>query len=284
MQSVNFDYVFTNVLDYSTILISNALMFNYLFADGEINIPRLTIFLLYSLFTIWFRERVNFYVLGEKIAKVKRDHQVWNPALMYYIFQNVSLTILYFKLFGADWFGGFKTTQIELTWGCYLEIMGSFYALRILNDIFSLLPFHGLMHSKYMRWFHDTHHEVSKNAQSIMALHIGVIDCGLENFTAPLILFAFQYIFGFEMKVHLFSAVLSTFITYINHHSVNPHSIVLWNPVLDHLFKCNVAHQLHHSLHDTSYTTFVPYHHVFSSLREKDVKLYNKVMKTAFLF
>lgn len=277
----SFEYVYTNVLDYSTILLANGLMYNHLFQDGSgIDIPKVSVMLLFALFTIHLREKINFFVLGDRIAKAKRNHQLWNPWLVYYIFQNVTLTILYFKLFGS--FGFFETSPIQLTWASYSNVMFSFYALRVLNDIFSLMPFHGLMHSKYMRYFHDIHHEVNTNAQSIMALHIGIIDCGLENFTAPLILFAVQYLLGFEMRVHLFSAVLSTFITYINHHSVNPHSVVLWNPVLDYVFKCNVAHQLHHSL-NMDYTTFVPYHHVFSSLRTKDMEIYNKIMKTTFL-
>jgi len=91
-----------------------------------------------------------------------------------------------------------------------------------------------------------------------------------------------QYLLGLDVGIHWFVGVLLTF-----HdgalHSINPYSIMYFNPILDNRLKGNVTHQLHHAL-NKGYYLFVPYEHFDADARSKDVQKYNKVFKTTFTF
>ena len=117
------------------------------------------------------------------------------------------------------------------------------------------------------------------------AFHIHVLDLLIENTGAPTLLFLGQYLTGWQQSVglNMFALVL-----YTCHdgalHSINPYSVMYFFPVLDHIMKGNICHQLHHALNN-DYIQFVPYAHMWSSRRrQKDIEKYNATFETDFVF
>ena len=100
------------------------------------------------------------------------------------------------------------------------------------------------------------------------AFHIDLPDLIIENVGAPFLLCAAQLLAGRRVGIHWLVGVLLT-----SHdgalHSVNPHSAMYFNPVLDRIFKANVFHQLHHAT-SRGYYRFVPWAHVLPARRRAD--------------
>ena len=99
----------------------------------------------------------------------------------------------------------------------------------------------------------------------------------------PFLLLGGQYVLGLPVGLHWFTGALLTV-----HdgalHSVNPFSVMYFNPIFDWLLEPNVNHQLHHALNKGHYT-FVPWEHALSpAKRTADCNRYNQVFKTNFVF
>ena len=124
----------------------------------------------------------------------------------------------------------------SFTFSFWLSIFGPFYALLALRDVFFLGPLHPILHSR--RWWdlHKVHHEPTKSPQSMHAFHIDLPDLIIENVGAPFLLFCRDSSSPGGARIHWLVGVLLT-----SHdgalHSVNPHSAMYFNPVLDRIFK-----------------------------------------------
>jgi len=231
--------------------------------------------------TFYARERLYFSVFGQRIAKVKRDYTLtWRN--FYFVCQTMITTYLSVNLgiLSQIIVPQFISVFSAKYW---LTILGEFYALQILKDVIFLIPLHERMHeSKWWYQFHKTHHEVGKNAQFFMAYNIDLIDLFIENAGAPVLYWIAQWLLGYKVGVSVGAYILLVWLD-AGIHSVNPYTVLLFNPILDAIFKCNVAHQLHHSKNLDHYT-FLPYCHIWPSCRSRDVKEYNKIFETTFPF
>jgi hypothetical protein len=113
------------------------------------------------------------------------------------------------------------------------------------------------------------------HANVFSALEI-FLEFGLAFYLA---LLANQVMFG-NPSVHLLSAALITW-TPPNLHSENPFTQASGNPILDYIFKPNIAHNLHHAFQlDPLYMASTPMHHWNPSDRAADVDRYNEIMKS----
>lgn len=226
----------------------------------------------------FLREHFFFWLLGNEVALAKRKYSLsfWD---WYYVFQtNVVGTVFsYYGLVQGQYYFKPLTFSFE-TWK---EIFIPFYIMQVLKDILSLQGFHRLMHeSKWCYQFHKEHHTVTKNAQSLQAFHIDVLDLFLENSCAPIAFNAMQYLLGYPVRMNICAAVPGAVMDILIH-SVNPHSAVLGNPVLDYIFACNVSHQIHHTVVTENYM-FIPYHHLLPGERKREKQRYDEIMKTSF--
>ena len=142
------------------------------------------------------------------------------------------------------------------------------------------------------------HHEVQRNAQSLHAFHLDAFDLLVENVGAPFLLLGAQYcaqrLFpsahavasssspSVQVGLHWLTGLLLTF-----HdgglHSINPFSVMYFNPLLDRFLEPNVMHQLHHAVVQ-GYYLFVPWHHLLPGRRRADCDRYNRVFNTDFDF
>jgi hypothetical protein len=237
-----------------------------------------------AVLTLYLRERFHFWLLRDRLPACKTtegglSRETWLHVLQTAVFSQIS----FFMLNSA---GLLKMPRPEFTWKFWGEAYLQFYTMLILRDVFSLAPFHTLMHSspRFYQW-HKKHHQVRKNAQSMHAFHIDLVDLVLENTGAPSILLLAQYLLGFNntnIGVHYFAVGLLT-----AHdgglHSVNPFSAMYFNPFLDHILKGNICHQLHHAL-NKDYIMFVPYRHMLSpAARQSDIDKYQTAFKTDFI-
>lgn len=227
---------------------------------------------------LWGRERIYFRLFGEKIALEKRKGTLSSRTLLF-VFQTYAVSM--FSLFVMCQCGIVWYLPFELSLRFWCETFLLFYVLLVLRDVFFLAPFHHIMH-KHWYWMHKTHHEAMKNAQALHAYHIDVLDLVLENVGAPFLLFGAQYLLGWQVGFSWQVAILLTC-----HdgalHSINPYSVMYFNPALDHFLNPNIYHQLHHAT-SRGYLLFVPYHHVSARLRKVDTDEYNRLFKTTFSF
>lgn len=250
---------------------------NFCFIPHGLNFQSITMALTVIVLSLQIRENVYFLLFGNDIAKIKREY-IMSWIDYYYVCQTTIIFILEGVL--AARAGLFYFTKIEFSWETYCEVFLMFYALQISKDFFSLYFLHEYMHEQWY-FLHKGHHEVRGNANSLLAFHIDPIDLFFENICSPVFVFAAQYFLGYEMGVHVGAILLVAFMD-ANIHSINPFSVLLWNPLLDLLFRCNIAHNLHHTINKENYM-FIPYHHAVPQWRKSDVDRYNKLLETAFV-
>jgi sterol desaturase/sphingolipid hydroxylase (fatty acid hydroxylase superfamily) len=226
------------------------------------------------------REEFYFWLLGDAVAPVKRKYNLSNSDL-WYLFQTTFLGML--AIWWAYHEGIYFWDPMGFNFKTFQQVFFTAYVLQVLKDIFSLAVLHKIMHEiPWLYALHKEHHTVNRNAQALMAYHIDVLDLVIENICAPMIYLLILKVMGWPVRVHLCAFVLSTYLD-VMIHSINPYTVCLLNPVLDILFRCNVAHQIHHSVQTANYT-FVPYHHLFPGTQQKELDDYNKVMKTQFIY
>jgi len=267
----------TFVIDYAFLFANIALM-NFVFSYGT---NYFTFLIKSLLFAILYntREQLCFLLMGDHIAKAKRDYSLswgnYKYALQTLIIFSANNALMQFQ-------GFLYWEPLTFSMKTFVDVFVPFYILQILKDIISLAPFHKLMHTnKTMAKFHEAHHEVKLNCQCLMALHIGVIDLVIENGVAPILYLGARALLGLPMQVHV-AAIFFGGSMDILIHSINPYSSCLFNPILDMIFKCNLAHHVHHGMLTKNYT-FIPYHHIWD-FGNKDASRYNKIMKTNFDF
>merc|ERR1712034_261931 len=68
----------------------------------------------------------------------------------------------------------------------------------------------------------------------------------------------------------------------ICHHSANPYTPFLFNPILDIFMKPVISHNIHHASPNTNFYT-IPYHHLWMGY-ENDLNKYNHFYKTKINF
>lgn len=228
---------------------------------------------------IYARERFYFWFFGDRIAEHKRKGQL-APRTYFYVFQTAALSMSSF--FAMERTGIVFYEPYSFSFPFLGENFGLFYLILILRDVFFLWPLHGLMHTRRWYFLHKTHHEATHDAQSLHAFHIDAFDLVIENVGAPFLLLIAQYFLGFRVGFHWMVGVLLTCHDAALH-SVNPYSVMYFNPLLDRFLKPNVHHQLHHAI-NKGYLLFVPYHHLLGKGKQIDVVEYNRVFRTSFTF
>ena len=246
---------------------------------------------------IYFREEIHFWMLRGRLGGGNNKRQ---GSLTYETWYHVAQTAVFSQtsFFCLGMLGLMNYVEPEWTrWTFWARVYAEFYAMLVLRDVFSLAPFHSLMHNN-PRWYnilHKKHHQVRRDAQAMHAFHIDLIDLVLENTGAPTLLLLVQYLYvtlmikggvGEQQQqpppdgigVHWFAVSLLT-----SHdgslHSINPYSAMYFNPLLDHLMKGTICHQLHHAL-NKGYILFVPYRHLWSpAARRADIDKYRSIFK-----
>lgn len=169
-----------------------------------------------------------------------------------------------------------------------------FLAMSVIKDALSMGVLHRLMHHpKLYKWMHKTHHVPLKETTIVSATYFDIADLVIENAIAPTIMTALYGLVGFPPRVHACANFLLGCMDF-QIHSIAPYTVCFHNPILDHLFNCNVSHQLHHALHTDHFTVW-PWHQLGFSLHETrsnndairrsvdtDMALYNNVFATHF--
>eukprot|EP00494_Astrolonche_serrata_P006710 UN06735 len=114
---------------------------------------------LYRISIILLRTQFYFWFLGDKIAKVKRDYRMtWKN--WYYVVQTVIFGWIVSSI--QLYTSGRYYWKLSHTWQDLFEIYGYFCLLQICKDVFSLMPFHRMMHEiPSLYKYHKEHHTVT---------------------------------------------------------------------------------------------------------------------------
>ena len=163
-----------------------------------------------------------------------------------------------------------------------MQTLTWFYAILAVKDVCLMNTIHRWMHTSpsLYRW-HRTHHEVRHNSRFQLAFHAGGVNLLLEDVGAPFLICGFMWIIGLSgVQFPIYSVhLLALFDGGI--HSVNPFTILFWNPVIDSLLNANIVHNLHHAK-GNKYLTTVPLYHLRVASRKADEMEYDRVMRTRF--
>ena len=139
------------------------------------------------------------------------------------------------------------------------------------------------MHKPENYWLHKTHHKVHEELNAIHTHRIDSIDVFLENGIGLALFMIGQYAICGRVNVHLCAFYYVGYADTVIH-SVNPYSIVHFNPILDYYCKPNMEHNLHHILQD-DYYVFHSFRHILDiKNRDEDLKKYNQLCGTNISF
>lgn len=270
-------YAYTQVLDYGILLCLYMGFWNFVLTLREepdfftVGLAALSFIIVYTA-----REQLYFYLLGDSVPQVKRDYSMSKLDWLYVVKNNL-FVVLHATLSLS--MGTYYFTPMTLDWSILTEILIPFWIIQVLKDVFGLIPFHELMHTHpYFMKLHAAHHTVGRNAQALMAFHIDFLDILLENMSGNILYLVGLWFLGMDAKIHIYAAFLGGIMDTLIH-SINPYTVCLFNPILDYVFRCNVAHQVHHSALTANYT-FIPFHHVLPGGFEHDLKYYNTILKS----
>ena len=173
----------------------------------------------------------------------------------------------------------------------FLNVYVEFLIIAFIKDAISLNIVHQMFHTRFYD-HHKTHHLPMKELSIPNAFYFDVFDLFAENAVCPTLLLGIKALAGGAVNVHYASYHLTALCDQFVH-SLDPYSAVFWNPLFDNIMRCNVSHNLHHSLNRGHYTIW-PLHHIIgvdspnnksgSALSgfESDIKEYNKVFDTNF--
>jgi hypothetical protein len=164
-----------------------------------------------------------------------------------------------------------------------IETLSWFYVLLAVKDLVFMTTFHRLTHTyKTLYVWHRTHHEVRRNGRFQLAYHTDILNLLIEDGGAPILLWLLLYIVGLgEMRIPIYSIHLLTLFDG-GIHSINPFTVLFWNPVVDCMMNANITHTIHHVVRNRHITT-VPLHHLLTpGARKVDELEYDKLMNTRF--
>lgn len=142
-------------------------------------------------------------------------------------------------------------------------------------DICAFQFIHRLLHKQEFFFIHKPHHIGKRDCNAFSAQSFDIRDL-IPSFafsTCSMLLFG-------KGNVHLMT-LLMTMIAANNNHSCNPFSVIMFNPILDKLFRVNMSHQCHYARpKDEEHMGNLPIHHLVPSLRKKDIEKFDKIFNT----
>jgi hypothetical protein len=265
--------IITTVLDY--IMVFTYIIFTFYIWGNQFDIwgglwGGVTMFMLMT-----FHDQLYCWILPENISQAKLDYRVtkenlFSMAKLYVLFTVMAMHGAYTNLYHLDW-KGLNTLYI---------ISFEYWFISQVKDSLVMKNVHKWMHE--YSWFytlHKHHHVANANIQITNAFHFDIIDTFIENLGAPVLLCVLYFSLGLPVRVH-FASFLFLQWTDGMVHSLNPYTVIYFNPIVDYFLKANINHNLHHII-QKGYYVFNPWNHLFD--REslaKDIKIYNEVCKT----
>ena len=142
---------------------------------------------------------------------------------------------------------------------------------------------HPWMHKPENYWMHSHHHKVGVEVQANHAFSISNLDAFIENDIGMFLFFFAKWMLGKPISVNLFSFIAIGWHDVIIH-SLNPYSILHFNPLLEYFVKPTLEHNLHHMI-QKDYYVFDSFKHLIDSKQlDYDVKKYNELCRTTICY
>ena len=182
------------------------------------------------------------------------------------------MTILFFCLSGLMTFESMTNPKVLLQ--IWIEAVAAHFCFTDLVMHIS----HPWMHKKAYS-LHKKHHKGKADLMCIHAIDFDLFDLLLEFGSGIFALILIKGLLGFGSNIHLLSHNLAMIMAY-QIHSGNPYAVVFFNPVLDCLCRPNICHNLHHVVQKDHHVILPLGHFVSAANRRKDIRVYNKNMRT----
>jgi len=165
----------------------------------------------------------------------------------------------------------------------YMKIAIEYWGITLLKDYTMMYFVHPWMHKPENYWMHKHHHLVGVEVQANHGFSISNLDAFIENDIGLFLFFFVQWLITGQISCHLASFYMVGWHDIIVH-SLNPYSIVHFNPLLEYYIKPTLEHNLHHMI-QRDYYVFNSFRHLFSTeRRDQDLAKYNELCKTTMSY
>jgi len=276
-KTLNIPLIGTFIVDY---LMNYGTFFFYWYGWAN-NLTPIGVVFIATSYTIvaLLHDPIHALLWPKMICKAKMAYKyswenVWEAVKLLIQGVVISLAGLYFGVINFNY-----TTFIET----YMLVAMEYWSIILLKDYTMMYFVHPWMHKPENYWIHKHHHLVGIEVQGNHAFSISNLDAFLESDIGMFLYFFVQWLITGKLSVNVASLYLVGWHDVVVH-SLNPYSIVHFNPLLEYYHKPTLEHNLHHMI-QKDYYVFNSFKHVFSTeRRDYDLAKYNELCKTTFCY
>lgn len=276
-KKLNIPMIGTFVVEYVTMGLFIITSF-YFFANNLTILNSIIFGIISSIYT-YSHDPLYCILFPDMIAKVKMNYRYtmkdfWELSRVF--IQNMLTIIIaaHFKLIH------FNYTNFSET---FIEISVQYWAMILLKDYTMMYFLHPWMHKPENYWIHKHHHKVGLEVQANHAFSIDMLDLFIENQVGLFLFYIISWLIYDCISVHYMSFVFLGWHD-IMVHSLNPYSVVHFNPILEYWHKPTLEHNLHHMI-QKDYYVFDSFRHLWDiNRRDQDLAKYNELCRTRINF
>lgn len=272
----------TQLVDYALLAVIIVVGDLFCTTVGTLTLPMYLAALMPLSWVFLARDEMHGRLFSDMLARVKTEDKVAPQTLEYYMSNNLKVCLVTIAMVYAlsdnvlgvmDWHSSLIFDE-----GALLTAYTDGLTMLAVRDVI-FGGIHWAMH-EFCYSLHKKHHTPKRNLRLWNGFEIDLMDFFISGLSGPVFYLPLLYLVAGFRKVHLLSFIF-TFWVDLTIHSMNPYAVVLWNPVLDAIFSCNVAHALHHICTKGWYFV-VPWHQILPSARQADWDKYNRLLDTRF--
>ena len=273
-KKLNKEYLLSTLIDYSMNYLFWGLVVYFYSNENFTKVGQIIIISSFTLMAI-FHEVLYSFMFHYMISKKKLEYKYTKTDIndiMSTVIQATIINIIlqHYGIVHLRYEGFFKT---------YFDIAVEYWLMALLKDIVSLNYFHEWMHRPENYHIHKHHHQVREEVQANHAFHIDSLDLFLENHIGLFLALFVKWLIWGKIDISYISFLCLSWQD-IMIHSLNPYTVIHFNPILDFFHKPIIEHNLHHIL-NKGYYMFNSFRHIYQpDSLSSDLAKYNETLKT----
>jgi len=253
------DYIFFN---------SYIILMYFIYGEEKFTVLASGIIFLIFFAMIIAHDHIYYLLFPDILCQAKINYKITKSNYQ----DMVKIIIFYFGLMMAETYFDHFHLQWKGLLQSSIEFAFEFWFMSLVKDFTLMRYLHKWMHEKKgWYWLHKQHHETNENVQIVTTFHFDILDIIIENAGAPITLHIFYYFFREGCPAINYASFLYLGWADSMIHSLNPYTVVFFNPIWDYFMKGVIAHNLHHMVQE-NYYELVPFRHFIKGEIEKDLK------------